>query len=191
MNAKASNRNKYSAYCEEHLKEFTDDLRDDASWALTSWPGRALALLLTVSSLLNYVDASGRDNPFALYILFAYTVPIFIVVLFPAATLFASTLEKYSPIVLDLLCLTGLISYCLALFFIFSGTELIEEFQSFSVLLSQVNFILLLSTAFSYHATYKITLVRNVTFAILLTIALSYIVPSFSSIIQIQVVQGI
>jgi hypothetical protein len=59
------------------------------------------------------------------------------------------------------------------------------------VLLSQVNFILLLSTAFSYHATYKITLVRNVTFAILLTIALSYIVPSFSSIIQIQVVQGI
>jgi hypothetical protein len=72
VNAKASNRNKYSAYCEEHLKEFTDDLRDDASWALTSWPGRALALLLTVSSLLNYVDASGRDNPFALYILFAY-----------------------------------------------------------------------------------------------------------------------
>ena len=50
------NSDKYSAYCREHVKEFRDELRDEASRALTSWPGKSAGIMLIVSSVMTYLN---------------------------------------------------------------------------------------------------------------------------------------
>lgn len=185
-------RSMYSVYCREHLKEFTDELRDEASLALTNWPGRTIAFLLLVSTLLNYIDAIFRENPLAPYTLLTYAVPIFVIVIYPISILVVSTLEKYSPLVLDFLCLSGLLGFCLTLVIVFSGAENPDELEDIYLQLSgQINFVLLLSTAFSYHASFWVTLFRNILFGVIVGIVLRIINPEFLILNQLQIPQGI
>lgn len=185
-------RSMYSVYCREHLKEFTDELRDEASLALTNWPGRTIAFLLLVSTLLNYIDAILRENPLAPYTLLTYAVPIFVIVIYPISILVVSTLEKYSPLVLDFLCLSGLLGFCLTLVIVFSGAENPDELEDIYLQLSgQINFVLLLSTAFSYHASFWVTLFRNILFGVIVGIVLRIINPEFLILNQLQIPQGI
>ncbi len=192
MKKNVFDRTKYSVYCREHLKEFTDELRDEASLVLTTWPGRTIAFLLLVSTLLNYFDAILRDNPLAVYTLLTYFIPLFIIVSYPIAILVVSSLEKYSPIVLDLVCLSSLIGFCLTLDIAFSGADSPDELEDIYLQLSgQINFVLLLSTAFSYHSTFWVTLIRNLAFGVIIGIALSLINQDFLILNQLQLPQGI
>ncbi len=121
------NSDKYSAYCREHIKEFRDELRDEASQALTSWPGKSAAILLAVSSVMTYMTRSGNDSPLAFQALFAYAVPILLIFLFPIASLLNSRIEKYSRVVLDLASLTVLLGFCLTLRFVFEPGMVIDQ----------------------------------------------------------------
>lgn len=172
--------------------EFANELKGDASSALSSWFGRIVAALLAISSILNFLDALDRENPYSIYIFLAYAAPILILALYPAITLVFSAIEKYSPIVLDFLCISSLLGFCLTLRFNFLGARTPEEMQSLSILLmGQINFVLLLGTAFSYHATYWITLARNIIFTIIVSAVLYFIGIDFSSLNQILIIQGI
>lgn len=193
MNTTSFNQKKYSEYCKDHVDEFVYELRDDATKFLTSWPARTAAILMIVSSIATYIDASlVRDNPYAIYTLFAYSLPIAIVVLYPFVTLIVSTLEKFSAYVVDLVCMLALVSYCLTLELVFAGAQSEEEFQSLYLMSAgQVGVILLLATTFAYHTDYKITFVRNVFFT-LLTVALMYFVnQDFLFFNQVPLFQGI
>lgn len=192
MNKQAYNKNKYSVYCREHLKEFKDELRDDAFQALTSWPGRTVAVLLVVSALATYNDAVSRENPLAIYTLFPYAFPVLLVALFPFATLIISTLSKQSPKALDLLCGSSLMGFCATLGFVFRGTSTQEELTSLMAqLLVQINFVLFLSTAFSFHAEYRVTLVRNIVFTAITALGLYIAYPGLLYATSImQLIQG-
>jgi hypothetical protein len=186
------NREKISRYCREHIREFRDELRDDASIALSGWPGRTVALLLILSSILTYRDALARGNPDAIYTLFTYAVPILVVSLYPMAILLFSTIEKYSAIVLDIICLSSLVGFCLALIVVFGGVGSEDGLQNIYLQLSgQINFVLLLSTAFSYHASYWVTVIRNLAFGLVVGTALYWIDPAFLFLNQLQLPQGI
>ena len=192
MSKKVFDRSKYSVYCREHIKEFTNELRDEASSSLRSWPGRTVAFLLVVSSLLTYIDAVLRGNPLAIYTLFTYSLPILVIVSYPLLILFIPSLEKNSPLVLDFLCASGLAGFCLTLSLVFSGAETSEELEDIYLQLSgQINFVLLLSAAFSYHASYLVTLIRNLFFGLIVGIGLRLINPEFLLLNQMQLLQGI
>jgi len=182
---------KYSIYCKEHVKEFRDELRDEASRALTSWPGKSAGTLLVITSLLTYVNRTASGNPAASYALFTYAVPILLIFLFPFLTLLVSSIEKHSRTVLDLICLSIIIGFCLTLMVIFEPYQNSEE-QSvvFLSLSGQINFSLLMVTAFSYHTSYRITLVRNVLFTAIFTLLIYFINDRFLTSNIIQVVQG-
>ena len=192
MNNTANSRSNYSIYCREHIVEFADELKSDASRALSSWFGRIVAALLAISSILNYIDASTRENPFSIYMFLAYAIPILILVLYPIITLVFSTIEKYSPLVLDFLCIISLLGFCLTLRFQLLGARTPGELQTLSVsMLGQINFVLMLGTAFSYHATYWITLTRNIIFTLIVSTVLYFIGTEASNLNQILVIQGI
>jgi len=185
------NRNKYSVYCREHIKEFSIELRDEASAALSNWPGRSVIVLLVLSSILNYIDASSRENAYAIYVLFAYAVPTLILILFPIVTFVFSSVEKYSALILDLLCITALLGFCITLRYQFLGARTLDELNVLSVpLFGQINFILVLIISFSYHARYWTTLIRNFLLASVFTIALFFVGASPTSVEFILVVQG-
>ena len=76
---KMARDNKYSVYCQEHLAEFRDQLREEANQALVSWPGRIAVILLVASSIITFQDAVSRGNPYATYLLFTYAFPILLV----------------------------------------------------------------------------------------------------------------
>ena len=137
------------------------------------------------------MDASSRSNPFAMYTLFTYAIPILFIILYPLATLIISSIEKYSPIVLDVICLTVLLSFCLTLYFVFAGAKTESELQSLYIpLIGQVNWLILFSATFSYHASYVVTLIRNVSYTIIVGAALYFINIEFFAANQIQVLQG-
>jgi hypothetical protein len=191
MRKSKSKRAEYSRYCQEHAKDFRNELRDDASLALISWPGRSVALLMVLSSAISFFAAIEDKNPFAIYILFSYTVPILIVLLFPILTILNSTLDKYSPSVLNAICVSGLLSYCLTIHFILTGTDPGSDLQSAYLEISgQVNMILLLAITFSYHVSFVFTVVRNALFAIAFGILLYYVDSQFFIVNFIQLVQG-
>ena len=184
-------RNKYSAYCREHLQEFANELRDDASLAITSWPCRTVVILLVLSSIITYLNAVSLENPYSAYTLFTYSVPILLIVLYPAARMMVSSLEKYSPIILDIICLSVLGGYCLALEFIFSGANSAEELNRLYLqLIGQTNFVLLFSIAFSYHVNYWVTIIRNVIYSVLLAVVLFLVNSDYFILNYIQLVQG-
>lgn len=191
MDKNKSKRVEYSRYCLEHAKEFRNELRDDASLAIISWPGRSVALLMILSSAISFFEATEGKNPFAVYILFSYSVPILIVLLFPILTILNSTLEKYSPIVLDLVCLLGLLSYCLTIHFVLVGMDPESDVQGVYLQLSgQVNMILLLAITFSYHVSFVFTVLRNAAFATVFGLLLFYVDYDFFVANYIQLVQG-
>ena len=99
------NSDKYSAYCKEHVKEFRDELREEASHALASWPGKSAGTLLILSSVLTYLNLSNSGNPYAFHTLFTYAAPILLFFLFPISTLLFSSLKTIHALAdRDLLC---------------------------------------------------------------------------------------
>jgi len=182
---------KYSAYCREHANEFRDELRDDASRALHNWPGKAAAILLGASSLFTWVSLSGSGNPYAMDSLFTYAIPIALIFFYPWISLLFSSLERHSRSVLDVFLLSILFGFCLSLYYVFLP-EVSQNEQSgiYLALSGQINFVILMTTAFSYHTSFGITLARNTLFAFL-TASLIYLINSeYLAINAIQVVQG-
>ena len=95
-----SERRKYSAYCRDHLKEFGFELCDEASQLIRGWVGRVFLLLVLVTTVATYRYAVQTNNPIASLTLFAYLLPVMIVVFFPVAISFYSAIEPTT-----LLCL--------------------------------------------------------------------------------------
>ncbi|MBT3531251.1 MAG: hypothetical protein HOF74_08625 [Gammaproteobacteria bacterium] len=191
MSNRNPNRNKYSVYCKEHSADFANELRDTASTALMGWPGRTLAILLCTSSLYTFYTNTALENPYAVYTLFTYVIPILIVVLYPICSMMLSSLEKFSPLVLDLLCLSSLFGYVLTLQLVFAGANSTEDLQSlYMTLIGQTNFVLLLSIAISYHVSFVATLGRNIVYTFFLMASLYYVNEEFFGINFMQLIQG-
>ena len=185
------NSDKYSAYCREHVKEFRDELRDEASRALTSWPGKSGGVLFIISSLLTYLNLSASGNPYAFNTLFTYAAPILLIFLFPISSLLFSSVDKHSRTILDLVCLTTLFGFCMTLKYVFEPQDsLATQSELFLALSGQINFSLLMVTAFSYHTSYRVTFARNIIFTIVFT-ALIYLVNQEYLVTNVvQVAQG-
>lgn len=192
MKDESYNQQKLSDYCKDHKSEFVRELRDGASSSLSGWPVRVAVGLMIASSIVTFIDAStNRSNPYAIYTLFTYAIPIGLIALYPLATLVYSTLEKYSPLYLDLIFLTSLMGYCITLYLIFLPAETVEELRSnYQPLYGQVNFLLLLCTTFSYHSNYTYTVIRNLLFTLFLVVGMYVVNADFLSLNQIQILQG-
>lgn len=183
--------NSYSVYCKEHLAEFKDQLRADANEALVSWTGRIAVILLIISSFVTFFDAIERENPYAYLMLITYSVPIAVIVIYPLFTLLISSIEKYSNVIMDLVCFTGLLGFCFTLRLIFLGTDSLQDLEETSLLLqAQIAFVLVLATAFSYHATYWVTLARNTVFALIASFVIYAINPPFFISNRLPIVEG-
>jgi len=189
---KYTQNQKYSEYCDAHGEEFSYELRNEASQYMTSWPLRLGAILMAVSSIATYLDAAvERNNPYASYTLLAYSLPIVFIVTYPVISLAFSTLEKYSPLILDSIFLFTLAGYCFTLYIIFSGATSEEALVAlYPSLLGQVNIIILLTSTFSFHAKYIITLIRNICFTMLVGIGLFLVNYEFAILNQVQLIQG-
>lgn len=160
--------NQYSLYCREHLAEFNYELMDEASRVLTSWPGRTAAVLLVISSIITFQEAYSTENRYATYTLFTYVIPIALVFLYPIGTLLVSGITRYSVIIIDALCLTGLLGFCVTLHLLIEGMDMTRNHEElFRPIQGQIAFVLALASAFSFHASFNITLIRNVIFALI------------------------
>lgn len=185
------NADKYSAYCKEHADEFRDELRDDASRALRNWPGKTAALLLIASSLLSWQSMVQTGNPDATKALFTYAIPVGIAFGYPVATLIFSKLDKYSRSVLDIFLLSILFGFCLTLHYVFKPIAAGGDESTLYLQLSgQINFAILMTTAFSYHSSFGFTLWRNSLYTLLTAVLIYLIDPQYLSINSIQVLQG-
>ena len=185
------NSDKYSLYCKEHVEEFRNELRDEASRALTSWPGKSAGVLLIISSILTYLNLSANGNEFAFNTLFTYAPPILLIFIFPISSLLVSSINKYSRTVLDLICLTTIFGFFATLKYVFQPDYSAEE-QSllFLALSGQINFSLLMVTAFSYHSDFKVTFLRNILFTIIFTLLISTVSSQYLASNVVQIVQG-
>jgi hypothetical protein len=185
------NSDKFTSYCREHRQEFRDELRDEASQALTSWPGKTAAVLLAFSSVMTYLTRSESNNPYAFHTLFTYIVPILIIFLFPITTLIFSRIEKFSQTILDFAALSVLFGFCLTLKFVIApGISLEDQSAGSLTPTGQINFVLLMTTAFAYHTTYRVTLIRNICFTVAM-IALIYLIDAqYLAENVMQVIQG-
>lgn len=192
MNNTTFKGNKYSEYCREHLSEFSSELSNDASSALRSWFGRTVAILLTISTLINYSDAIGRGNPYAIYMLFPYAAPIIILTFYPFLTIVSAEVNKRSPLVLDCLCICSLIGFCLVLRIMFMGTEPeIERAELANTVFNQINVVLMLGTAFAYKALYWMTFLRNIIFTIVIAIVATIVGIEATPLNLILLIQGL
>lgn len=192
MNNTAFKGDKYSIYCKEHINEFSSELGNSASAALRGWFGRSGAILLVLSTLINYSDASSKENPYSIYMLFTYIIPIGLLLLYPAITLVATGLNKRSAFVLDLLSFSGLLGFCAVLYISFLGTTNDAELEELSnSLIGQISFILMLGTAFSYKAVYLYTLIRNIIFTVVVALLTNAIGAVANQLYLILLVQGI
>ncbi len=186
-----NSRDKYFNYCREHKDEFKRELRDEAARALGGWPCRITAVLLGISSLVTYYHPANQDNPNILYSLYAYAIPVVIAALYRPLTLLLPTVNKYSPIILDVLIVSGLAGFLATLRILLGESELDEGIQSVNLaLLGQINFVLLLATAFSYHISYSVTFVRNIWLTLSTATILALINYNFVIVNWIQVLQG-
>ena len=182
---------KYSAYCAEHVEEFRDELREDASRALRTWPGRTAVLLLLASSLLTWLNLDASGNPHAVRALFSYAPAIALILLFPVLTLVFAKLDKYAAIILDVFLLSILLGFCLSVHYALQPVA--DERTASGVLLAlsgQLNFVILMTTAFAYHSRFGITLRRNTLYALIAATLIYTISPAYLSVNAIQVAQG-
>lgn len=158
---------KYSFYCQEHSNEFRNQLRDEANRALVSWPARTAAILCILSSLVTYFYQSAENNPLAIYTLLPYAAVFLIVVFYPIGTFVFSSLEKYSCLAIDALCLAGMAGFCLTVHLIFLGANSQDQLlKNFQLLQGQIAFVLALGTAFAFHSKFWISIARNIIFSI-------------------------
>lgn len=191
QNTLINSSRKYAEYCKEHAAEFNFELKEEASSVFSSWALRLGALVLLASSVVTYLDASGRGNPNAIYTLFAYTVPILISVLYPIVTLVFAKVEKYSSLALDIYLLSVLISYCVILRIVFNWDYSVDELEAmYQVLNGQQTFIVMVCTGFAYHVSYSTTLIRNVVFTAITIVGIYLVNPEFLVITRVHVLQG-
>lgn len=142
--------------------------------------------------MLNFSDAIDRGNPYAIYMLFPYAVPILILTFYPFLTIISTAVNKRSPLVLDGLCICSLIGFCLVLRIILMGAEAeIEKMELASTVFSQINVVLMLGTAFSYKALYWMTLLRNIIFTIVIAIVAVVVGYEATSLNLILLIQGL
>lgn len=182
---------KYSAYCAEHVDEFRDELREDASRVLRTWPGRTAVLLLLVSSLLTWLNLDATGNPYAVRALFSYVPAILIVLLFPVLTLMFARLDKYAAIVLDIFLLSILLGFCLSVYCaLIPVADDVTASDALLALSGQLNFVILMTTAFAYHSRFGLTVRRNTLYAVTAALLIYAISPAYLSVNAIQVVQG-
>lgn len=187
------NSDKYSVYCREHIQEFRDELRSEASQALASWPGKSAAIMLAISSIMSYMVLSENNSPYAFQTLFAYSVPILLIFLFPVTSLLFSTVDKFSRSIMDLVCLTALFGFCMTLKFRFdfaTDVTLEQQTEVFVILSGQINFTLLMATAFSYHTSFAATLLRNFLFTAITVVLIYSINNQYLLMNAVEVVQG-
>jgi class 3 adenylate cyclase len=181
---------KYAAYCNEHELEFRDELREDASRVLRNWPGRTAAFLLMASSMLSYLSLR-ESNPFAIYTLLAYIVPAVTIFGYPWLTLVFSGFDKYSRQMLDFFLVSILLGFCFTLYLIFLPEQSSAEKSAvYLALTGQINFVILMTTAFSYYTNFNATLMRNSVFAMVAALLIFLIDPQYLGSNVIQVIQG-
>ncbi len=83
------------------------------------------------------------------------------------------------------------LGFCFTLHLIFLGTESSQDLEETSLLLqAQIAFVLVLSTAFSYHATYWVTIARNTAYALIASFAIYIISPPFFISNRLPIVEG-
>lgn len=175
-NSENKNRS-YAGYCKTHESEFRNLLRDEANLAIVSWPGRTAAVLLVLVTIFTYLDASlTRQNELAVYILFSYAFSISLVVFYPFVSLIFSSVTKYSPLILDALCLAGLIGFYSNLVILLRGANSPEQLLEITdIVQGQSAFVLALSCAFAFHTSFLVTCIRNIAFTLLTSLGLYYI----------------
>ena len=181
---------RYSAYCRDHLKEFNNELCDEASQLICGWRGGAFVALMLFTTITTFWYALQINNPSASLALLAYILPIMVGVVFSIAVSFYSAMTKYSPIVIDTIGAMWLLSFGLFSSVLFDnvGTQIEREMVS-STLASQMNFMPLIVAAFSYHAAYQVTIIRNLLFVILFSALIYWIDKDFFAISILHLLQ--
>ena len=188
---RTSERQKYSAYCRDHLKEFGYELCDEASQLIRGWVGRVFLLLVLVTTVATYRYAVQTNNPIASLTLFAYVLPVVIVGFFPIAISFYSAIEKYSPYIVDTIIVTSLLSFGFLGYVLFDNVDTqVEREVLSSRLAGQVNFMLLIVIALSYHATYQITIIRNLLLTLAFSALIFWVDEDFFALSILQLLQG-
>ncbi len=183
---------KYAEYARSHVSEFRQELRDEASRALQGWAGKAAAALMILSSVLTFAALSTAGHPLATNTLFTYAPSILIILLFPAATLMVSTLEKFSPQFVDVASFGVLFGFCMTIRYVYAAeADPILQAQLSRDLSGQLNFVLLMGTAFSFHASFRATIIRNLLFTALVVAMLFLINPLYLIEHRLQVLQGL
>ncbi|MBT8147847.1 MAG: hypothetical protein KJN90_13405 [Gammaproteobacteria bacterium] len=181
----------YTEYCTQHLSEFRHAVQEEASIALASWPARTAAVLMVISSIVTYADASGRGNPYADLTLFAYLVPVGLVATYPLISLLISDFQKYGPILIDLLCVTGLSGLFLSLFIVLRGAGSAEDLDNLYLnLQGQTAFVLAICSAFGYHTNYLKTFFRNTLFLVATAIVMYLLGTEFLVNNRLTVLEG-
>lgn len=182
---------KYSQYCREHSEEFRNQLRDEANRAMVSWPARTVAVLFIFSSVMTFVVQTSQDNPYAYYTLFPYSGALAIIVLYPVLTFLFSSLEKYSHYAIDLLCIAGMLGFCLAVHFILKGSASASQLaDNFQLLQGQLAFVLALGTAFAFHTRFLVSMLRNLIFTLLVSGAIYLINYNFFVLNVFPILEG-
>ena len=184
-------KDNYADYCGAHIQEFVQQLREDANQALISWPARSAITLMFIASAITfyYQDSIGNEN--AALSLLTYLPAILVVVLYPVVSFVFSTIQRYSPVVIDALCISGMLGFCLVIWVIFEGVssqELLDD--NLRYLQGQVAFVLALGTAFSFHSSYLVTLIRNSAFTLLVSIALFSVSREFFFLNGVSILEG-
>ena len=92
---------------------------------------------------------------------------------------------------IDALCISGMLGFCLVIWVIFEGVssqELLDD--NLRYLQGQVAFVLALGTAFSFHSSYLVTLLRNSAFTLLVSIALFSVSREFFFLNGVSILEG-
>jgi len=114
------------------------------------------------------------------------------VLVYQPLSFLASTVNKYSPIVLDILIISSVAGFLATLRILLGDLSLSDNIQPvYLALLGQINFVLLLSTAFSYHVRYYVTFSRNIFITLFTAGSLALVNFEFLLVNWIQLMQGI
>jgi class 3 adenylate cyclase len=188
----AEHKAKYSAYCREHEEEFAAELCDQAASLIRGWVGRVFVVVVIALTLWTtpYAATTEEILSTALTIL-ACSFPALLVMSYPLAVAVYSPLRKYSPLILDVICLSTLLSFVVfAAVFLSASSDVATGLEVSDQLVGQVNFVLLIVIAPSYHASYQLTVLRNLMLALLFAAMLFLADRSFFHLSILQLMQG-
>ena len=122
---------RYSAYCRDHLKEFNNELCDEASQLICGWRGGAFVAHMLFTTIATVWYALQVNNPSASLALLAYILPIMVGVVFSIAVSFYSVIKKCSPIFMDTIGAMLVLSFGLfsSVLFDIVGTQIERDSQ--------------------------------------------------------------